>query len=494
MTDVSHRSAFVPSVLDVRLRAGSSLGLPLRLTSLGSPFAVASVRWLVAALLLGVAVVAAGPVLAQRYDGPPSEVERSPLPEPERGFDRGPGQGPQDDDRGPPPEDDRGGRYDDGGGPGPRGAGDVRDGEDQGGPPPGVAPADYFYDVLKPLGRWVSHWRYGLVWYPNDVDEDWRPYTVGRWVLTDDYGWMWDSEEPWGWAVFHYGRWTLDEDWGWIWIPGNEWAPAWVDWREGEGHVGWAPLPPEVVWRDDRFDYRNADLESQRYRTSWIFVPAAALTSYSVYRYVTPRSRNVTYLRQSRRTTNYTFVNRTFVNRSVDPRRIERATGRPVVSVRIVDASRPDYGRRRGDGARGDGGRGGDGRRGGDGGVSVRIGEVEIFRPFDRGRRRANIDPAALPPSAGVAGAAGGRGNRGDGQRGDGQRGEGRGGGRSQGAGTPAPTVTPVAPATGGAPAAGAPTTTATPPGAGAPVGSPAAGAPTVGGGGDQRDGARGDG
>src|SRR5205085_3565195 len=24
----------------------------------------------------------------------------------------------------------------------------------------------------------------------------------------------------------------------------TEWAPSWVSWREGEGYVGWAPLPP----------------------------------------------------------------------------------------------------------------------------------------------------------------------------------------------------------------------------------------------------------
>jgi uncharacterized protein YraI len=34
-----------------------------------------------------------------------------------------------------------------------------------------------------------------------------RPYTVGRWVFTDRYGWMWASSEPFGWATYHYGRW-----------------------------------------------------------------------------------------------------------------------------------------------------------------------------------------------------------------------------------------------------------------------------------------------
>jgi hypothetical protein len=78
----------------------------------------------------------------------------------------------------------------------------------------GSDPVDYFYDKLAPYGKWIEHRRYGLVWYPRDVDEDWRPYTVGRWVLTNEHGWLWESDEPWGWAAYHYGRWAIDDDIG----------------------------------------------------------------------------------------------------------------------------------------------------------------------------------------------------------------------------------------------------------------------------------------
>src|SRR6185503_15331676 len=51
-----------------------------------------------------------------------------------------------------------------------------------------------FYDDLAPYGYWVSyHGRY--VWIPEDMDDDWRPYTEGHWVYTRRYGWMWVSEE-----------------------------------------------------------------------------------------------------------------------------------------------------------------------------------------------------------------------------------------------------------------------------------------------------------
>jgi len=100
-----------------------------------------------------------------------------------------------------------------------------------------------FYEPLAPFGYWVQVPRYGWCWYPAYVDQGWRPYTNGHWLWSDD-GWYWASEEPWAWATYHYGRWTWDPYYGWLWVPGTEWAPAWVGWRDGDGYVGWAPLPP----------------------------------------------------------------------------------------------------------------------------------------------------------------------------------------------------------------------------------------------------------
>jgi hypothetical protein len=106
-----------------------------------------------------------------------------------------------------------------------------------------------FRTALEPYGSFHRAARWGEVWVPN-VARDWRPYTVGRWIYSDDYGWYWVSdapEAPWGWVVFHYGRWVWIEDIGWAWVLGREWGPAWVDWRRGGGYLGWAPLPPDEL-------------------------------------------------------------------------------------------------------------------------------------------------------------------------------------------------------------------------------------------------------
>jgi hypothetical protein len=150
----------------------------------------------------------------------------------------------------------------------------------------GTAGASYdlFYDRLQSDGQWFNDPTYGFVWQPNvaSSDQNWRPYTDGRWVYTDR-GWTWVSNENFGWATYHYGRWARPSERGWVWVPGSTWAPAWVSWRESDDYVGWAPLPPEAEseqdvkiegWADNYYNIgpgayvflKTTDLANQSYR------------------------------------------------------------------------------------------------------------------------------------------------------------------------------------------------------------------------------------
>ncbi len=114
-------------------------------------------------------------------------------------------------------------------------------------PPANAAPAvGLFYDALLPYGEWVWTASCGWVWSPYDTPIDWRPYSHGHWVNTEDYGYTWESDEPWAWACYHYGRWFHDADYGWVWCPTDTWGPAWVAWDYNAVYVGWGPLPPRV--------------------------------------------------------------------------------------------------------------------------------------------------------------------------------------------------------------------------------------------------------
>lgn len=134
-------------------------------------------------------------------------------------------------------------------------------------PPPGDPPADApepsgdsyddndpsaltdFRSNLDPYGTWVDDPTYGTVWIPF-AGPDFMPYeTAGHWVHDDD--WVWVSDYEWGSIPFHYGRWVPIEGRGWGWIPGREYRGAWVTWQvdDGYSYMGWAPAPPEFLWR-----------------------------------------------------------------------------------------------------------------------------------------------------------------------------------------------------------------------------------------------------
>ncbi len=145
---------------------------------------------------------------------------------------------------------------------------------------------DQFYDELAPFGEWVEHPNHGYVWLPRTVAPDWRPYTVGNWVSTEEYGWYWDSQEPFAWAVYHYGRWGFEPDYGWYWVPGDTWAPAWVQWRYGDEYVGWAPEVPTAGYA-----YGGpARYAPPPPRESWVFVEPRYLVSPAVRSYAVPRA------------------------------------------------------------------------------------------------------------------------------------------------------------------------------------------------------------
>jgi hypothetical protein len=113
---------------------------------------------------------------------------------------------------------------------------------------------DYFQGQLSPYGSWVDVPGYGQCWQPS-VESGWRPYyDAGHWVYSDA-GLYWQSDNPWGSVVFHYGSWTYAGAYGWVWVPGYEYAPSRVFWRNTDGYLGWAPLPPGAVFVDGGWLY-----------------------------------------------------------------------------------------------------------------------------------------------------------------------------------------------------------------------------------------------
>ena len=123
-----------------------------------------------------------------------------------------------------------------------------------------------FYDRLSPYGTWVDDSEYGYVFTPAETN--YVPYSNGYWKLTD-FGWTWIAADQHGWATSHYGRWVWRNRW--VWRPDTTWGPAWVQWRESDNVVGWAPL--------------GYDVDAYVPATNWRFIPTVYITSTEVSRY-----------------------------------------------------------------------------------------------------------------------------------------------------------------------------------------------------------------
>ncbi len=202
----------------------------------------------------------------------------------------------------------------------------------------------FFYNELEPYGLWVSHRSYGYVWIPRYVGYQWRPYTEGHWVWTD-YGWTWVSAERWGWIAFHYGRWGWDRRLGWFWVPDIVWGPAWVAWRWGSGHIGWAPLPPGVPFDRGRgFGPHRWDIPGHH----WSFVHGRYFLDRSLDRRVLPIERNLTIINVTELRVNVNVRDRRVVNEGVELEHVRRLTDRTIDRLSLKETDRPGEARREG--------------------------------------------------------------------------------------------------------------------------------------------------
>ena len=194
---------------------------------------------------------------------------------------------------------------------------------------------DVFYSRLSSdEGSWVDAGNYGNCFRPR-VSQDWRPYRDGHWVWTDQ-GWYWDSNERFAWATYHYGRWVDIGGTGWCWVPGNQWAPAWVSWRESDEDIGWAPLPPEAdvsgngsisSWSDSYYDVGPA---------AYAFISFSHWHEPSYARYVEPPERNVQIINETRNVTNIVTNNNVINNFGPAVQTVATKTNRNIQQVSLA--------------------------------------------------------------------------------------------------------------------------------------------------------------
>src|SRR6266403_4056165 len=137
------------------------------------------------------------------------------------------------------------------------------------------------YSDLDENGSWQDEPEYGHVWYPNNVEPDWAPYSNGYWNYVGPWGWTGVGYEPWGFAPYHYGRWNyFGGRWGWCPGPyygGAIYGPAFGGFFGGGFGfgVGWFPLgfgEPFYPWYRCRGGYiRNINVHNTYIRNTNVF-------------------------------------------------------------------------------------------------------------------------------------------------------------------------------------------------------------------------------
>lgn len=132
----------------------------------------------------------------------------------------------------------------------------------------------YGADELSDYGEWINTRDYGYVWRPHKNQrgryDNWSPYRYGTWRYIAPFGWVWVSDEPWGYATSYYGRWVfVSNDWCWTPYFGvrPRWYPSQVVFSNVGRHVYWYPMP---------YDYHYTYVDRRRiivHNTTIINVP-----------------------------------------------------------------------------------------------------------------------------------------------------------------------------------------------------------------------------
>ncbi|GEM_PF-3138402 len=203
---------------------------------------------------------------------------------------------------------------------------------------------DTFMALLSQHGTWEQVAGKGRLYFPKtEGAEGWVPFTRGRWLSTD-WGWLWESAEPFAFAVYHYGVCVKIPGKGWAWKPDGRWEGAMVEWRVSGSYYGWRPRPVNKVGESLEDFHETATREDE-----WFFIErtkmggeitAADLEKPERHGELLPRSDICTHVMSI---PNY----REFTRPGPDPEDISQFTGqsmlrRTVLSLPSFDAPLPE--------------------------------------------------------------------------------------------------------------------------------------------------------
>lgn len=154
------------------------------------------------------------------------------------------------------------------------------------------------------------------------------PYTNGQWVHTDA-GWYFKAPTPVEELVHHYGRWVNSPTTGWVWIPGRVWAPAWVDWKENDEFIAWAPIPASTYVVND--EIKTPVIDDDKY----ILVEKKDFLKPNLHKYIRIENKNKVIINEMSRTEGIKVKNHKIYNKGPEVSDIEKFWGNKIENVKI---------------------------------------------------------------------------------------------------------------------------------------------------------------
>lgn len=160
---------------------------------------------------------------------------------------------------------------------------------------------------------------------------EYTPFFNGQWVNTDA-GWYFKAPTPAEEIIHHFGRWVSSPALGWVWVPGRVWSPAWVDWKENDNYIAWAPIPPKVYIVNNSVNIPVIPEDK------YVKVEKKYFVQPSFYKYSYKENKNKIMIKDMRKINGVMVINKTIINKGPDVSVIERIADRKleVVTLRKV--------------------------------------------------------------------------------------------------------------------------------------------------------------
>lgn len=154
------------------------------------------------------------------------------------------------------------------------------------------------------------------------------PYSNGQWLYTDQ-GWYFKAPTPEEEITSHYGRWAYNDALGWVWVPGRVWSPAWVDWRENDNYVAWAPVPQYVYLTGSTLDVPTID------DNKYVIVEKKNFTEPQLFKYMYLENKNKVMIKEMKKIDGVMVINRTVIDKGPEVSVIEKETGKTIQKVKV---------------------------------------------------------------------------------------------------------------------------------------------------------------